>query len=95
MQKLRATESIRIRIATSLTDDMSNSLTTINISSELAKRKVDTDKDRTREYIGQISETSHRMINAMYDMVWSINPNNDSMQLTIERMKNFAQELKS
>ncbi|MES1215445.1 MAG: two-component regulator propeller domain-containing protein, partial [Bacteroidota bacterium] len=35
MQKLRATESIRTRIAASLTEDMSNSLSSINISSEL------------------------------------------------------------
>lgn len=95
MQKLRATENIRTRIATSLTEDMSNSLSSINISSELAKTKIDTDKERTREYIAQISETSNRMVQAMYDMVWSIDPKNDTMLNTIERMKNFAVETES
>ena len=92
MQKIRATESIRTRIATSLTEDMSNSLSSINISSELAKTKVDTDKERTKEYIAQISDTSNRMVQAMYDMVWSIDPKNDTMFDTIERMKSFAVE---
>lgn len=92
-QKIRATESIRTRIATSLTEDMSNSLSSINISSELAKNKVDSDKERTKDYIGQISETSNRMVQAMYDMVWSIDPKNDTMQNTIERMKSFAIEI--
>jgi signal transduction histidine kinase len=92
MQKLRATESIRTRIATSLTEEMSNSLSNINISSELAKTKVDTDKERTKEYIAQISETSNRMVEAMHDMVWSIDPKNDTMLNTIERMKSFAVE---
>lgn len=91
-QKIRATESIRTRIATSLTEDMTNSLSSINISSELAKTKVDADKERTKEYISQISETSNRMIQAMYDMVWSIDPKNDTMLDTIERMKSFATE---
>lgn len=92
MQRLRATESIRTRIATSLTEDMSNSLSNINISSELAKAKIETDTYRTKEYINQISETSNRMVQAMYDMVWSIDPKNDTMANTIERMKSFAVE---
>ena len=71
---------------------MSNSLSNINISSELAKTKVDTDRQRTKEYIGQISDTSNRMVQAMYDMVWSIDPKNDTMFDTIERMKSFAIE---
>jgi signal transduction histidine kinase/ligand-binding sensor domain-containing protein len=95
IQKLRATETVRTRIATSLTEDMSSSLTNINISSELAKTKVDTDSKRTKEYIAQISETSNRMVQAMYDMVWSIDPKNDTMVNTIERMKNFAVEIEN
>jgi len=94
-QKIRATESIRTRIATSLTEDMSNSLSSINISSELAKNKVDTDTERTKEYIGQISDASNRMVQSMYDMVWSINPGNDNLPDTIARMKEFAVEIEN
>lgn len=95
MQKIRATEAVRTRIATSLTEDLSNALSTINISSELAKTKVDTDPQRTKEYINQISDISNRMIQSMYDMVWSINPQNDTMKHTIERMKTFAAEVEN
>jgi len=95
MQRLKATESIRARIATSLTEDLGSSLSSINLTSELARTKVDTDTARTREYIDQISDTSHRMIDSMYDMIWSINPENDSMQRTVERMKSYAMEMKS
>lgn len=94
-QKIRATESIRTRIATSLTEDMSNSLSSINISSELAKNKIDIDIPRTKEYIGQISDASNRMVQAMYDMVWSINPGNDNLPDTIARMKEFAAEIEN
>ena len=95
MNRLRATESIRTRIATSLTEDMTNSISSINISSELAKTKVDKDVERTKEYISQISDTSNRMVQAMYDMVWSIQPDNDTMQHTIDRMKSFAAEIEA
>jgi len=95
IQKVRDMESIRTRIATSLTEDMSNSLSSINIASELAYMKVDSDKERTKEYIARISETSNRMVNAMYDMVWSIDSNNDNMEDVVDRMKNFALEMES
>jgi ligand-binding sensor domain-containing protein/two-component sensor histidine kinase len=95
MQKIKATESVRNRIATSLTEDMGNSLSSINITSELAKTKIDTDTERTKEYINQISDSSNRMVQAMYDMVWSINPGNDTLQHTIDRMKNYAAEMES
>lgn len=95
MQKIKATESVRSRIAQSLTEDMSNSLSSINITSELAKTKIETDTERTKEYINQISDASNRMIDAMYDMVWSINPENDTLQHTIDRMKTYAAEMES
>ncbi len=95
LQKIRATESIRNRIATSLTDDLTNSLSSINISSELARTKVETDVSRTRDFIHHISETSNRMTQAMYDMVWSINPQNDQMQKTLDRIKQYATEQES
>lgn len=95
LQKIKATESVRNRIATSLTEDMGNSLSSINITSELAKTKIDTDTERTREYINQISDSSNRMVQAMYDMVWSINPENDTLRHTIDRMKDYAAEMES
>ncbi|HEY8398444.1 MAG TPA: two-component regulator propeller domain-containing protein [Flavihumibacter sp.] len=92
MQKIRATESIRNRIAASLSQDLTNSLNSINISSELAKTKIEQDALRTRDYIHHISETSNRMTQAMNDMVWSIDPQNDQMSRTLEKMKQFALE---
>jgi signal transduction histidine kinase len=35
------------------------------------------------------------MVQAMYDMVWSINPLNDTLQHTIDRMKSYAAEMES
>ncbi len=74
---------------------MSNSLSSINISSELAKNKIDTDTERTKEYIAQISDASNRMVQSMYDMVWSINPGNDNLPDTIARMKEFAVDVEN
>ena len=54
-----------------------------------------TDKERTKEYIAQISDASNRMVQSMYDMVWSITPGNDNLADTIARMKEFGIEIEN
>jgi two-component sensor histidine kinase len=88
--RIRETERVRTRIATSLTRDMTNTLSNINVLSELSKVKLDRDNERTRDYIEQISESSNRMMEVMDDMIWSINPENDELKHTIARMKKYA-----
>jgi len=83
-------EKVRRRIARDLHDDMGSTLSTINILSEMAKMKVKNDSEKTKEYIDKISDNSTRMMEAMDDIVWSINPMNDSMQKVAARMREFA-----
>ncbi|RYY30943.1 MAG: hypothetical protein EOO04_03170 [Chitinophagaceae bacterium] len=90
VDRLLEMEKVRRRIARDLHDDMGSTLSTINILSEMAKMKVDNDTGKTREYIGKISDNSSRMMEAMDDIVWSINPMNDSMQKVAARMREFA-----
>ncbi len=90
VQQLLEMEKVRRRIARDLHDDMGSTLSTINILSEMAKMKVTSDISKTQEYIDKISDNSTRMMEAMDDIVWSINPMNDSMQKVAARMREFA-----
>lgn len=90
INQLLSMEKVRTRIARDLHDDMGSTLSTINILSEMAKMKVETDAGKTSEYLGKISDNSSRMMEAMDDIVWSINPMNDSMQRITARMREFA-----
>ena len=90
VNKLLAVEKLRNRVARDLHDDMGSTLSTINILSAMAKSKLNSDKVKTSEYIGKISENSQRMMEAMDDIVWSIKPTNDSMQRIAARMREFA-----
>ncbi len=83
-------QKVRTRIARDLHDDMGSTLSTINILSEMAKMKVHTDTGKTDEYLHKISDNSSRMMEAMDDIVWSINPLNDSMAKITARMREFA-----
>lgn len=90
VNRLLGMEKVRTRIARDLHDDMGSTLSTINILSEMAKMKVQKDADKTSEYLDKISDNSSRMMEAMDDIVWSINPMNDSMQRITARMREFA-----
>lgn len=90
VNQLMQMEKVRGRIARDLHDDMGSTLSTINILSEMAKMKVGNDTQKTSEYISKISDNSNRMMEAMDDIVWSINPMNDSMQRITARMREFA-----
>jgi ligand-binding sensor domain-containing protein/two-component sensor histidine kinase len=90
VNRLIEMEKVRRRIARDLHDDMGSTLSTINILSEMAKMKVTSDSKKTGEYLNKISDNSSRMMEAMDDIVWSINPTNDSMQKITARMREFA-----
>ncbi|HEX8358169.1 MAG TPA: two-component regulator propeller domain-containing protein [Segetibacter sp.] len=93
LNRLVEMQMVRTRIARDLHDDMGSTLSTINILSEMAKMKIDKDLNVTKDYIGKISDNSSRMMEAMDDIVWSINPINDSMEKITARMREYAANL--
>lgn len=95
INRLRELEQVRSEIASNLHADVSTTLSNINLLGEMAKIKADKDIDRSKEYIDQISAKSHNMIIAMDDILWSIDPENDSMQKTVLRMLEFADALRN
>ena len=95
MKRKKAIEKMRSDIADDLHQDVNTVLNNINILSEMAKLKADKDIEKSKEYIQQIHGKSQQMIIAMDDMLWSINPDNDNMQKTIERFKEHIDGLRS
>jgi signal transduction histidine kinase len=90
IERLLEVERVRIRLARDLHDDMGSTLSTIHILSNMALKKIDADQRATKEYMVKISDNSSRIMEAMDDIVWSINPVNDTMRKLLTRMKEFA-----
>jgi ligand-binding sensor domain-containing protein/signal transduction histidine kinase len=95
VNKLLALQKVRTEIAGNLHEEVNTTLNNINLLSEMARIKADKDIDRSKEYIDQISSKSHNMINAMDDILWSIDPDNDNMEKSLLRMMEFADALKN
>ncbi|MGZ5191400.1 MAG: histidine kinase, partial [Flavisolibacter sp.] len=88
-------QKMRSDIANDLHEEVNSTLNNINILSEMAKMRADTEPQKSKEFIEQIHAKSRNMIIAMDDMLWSISPKNDSMEKTISRLKEFIDALKN
>jgi ligand-binding sensor domain-containing protein len=95
IKRLHAMQRMRTQIAHNLHDDVEATLNSISLLSEMAKIKVDKDTQLSKEFIEQIHTKSRRMMDAMSDMLWSLNPENDTMEKTILRMRQFAEDLQT
>ena len=89
-KRLLEIEKVRNNIARDLHDDMGSALSSINILSQVALVEKNGD---AQNYLKHIGDQSARMMEDMGDMVWSINPRNDSMKQVIIRMREFATEI--
>ncbi|MEO6637813.1 MAG: histidine kinase [Ginsengibacter sp.] len=81
--------SERLRISRELHDDMGSTLGSISIYSEVAKNRAEKNENST-EALSKIGIASRELIDKMSDIVWSLNPNNESFQQLQNRMQTFA-----
>lgn len=95
MKRKDALQTMRSNIAGNLHTEINSALNNINILSEMARIKADKDPEKSKEYIEQIHTRSHNMIIAMDDMLWSLDPENDNMARTTERMREYIDALKN
>lgn len=89
VERQRAVERDRARIAKDIHDDLGAGLTQITLLSELAKRDSPEEVER---HVGQISGTARELTRAMDEIVWAINPQNDTLEGLITYVSKFAQQ---
>jgi len=86
-----AVERERTRIARDIHDDLGNRLTTMSILSGLAlKNRGDGNGDG--EPLRQIAATAEQVTDALDEIVWAINPQNDVLPNLIDYIGQFAVE---
>ncbi len=87
-------QEIRNKIARDLHDNIGSTLSSISVYSRVAKIYKEQNKPgEFTEALDKIENASAEMVGEMNDIVWAINPNNDSMQKILLRMDAFAKPL--
>lgn len=103
VNKLLEIERIRTSIASDLHDDIGSTLTEIALYSDVGLRSLRqhaegaplTDEERTKlsTLLGEIGTTSRSLIDAMNDIVWSIDPRNDTFEFLLLRIRMHATKM--
>ena len=88
-RRLLELEKMRNHIARDLHDDIGSTLSSINILSKVALQRRDDGDSSLRK----IMDRSSAIMEKMDDIVWTINPRNDTMEQLVYRMKEFAGEM--
>lgn len=94
VNELLKRQAIRNKIAQDLHDNVGSTLSSIAVYSQVARiYSEQRQEEALKGAIEKISDTAGEMIVEMNDIVWAINPRNDSMGTILQRMESFARPL--
>lgn len=95
-QRRVATEllDMRQKIARDLHDDIGSSLSSISIYSEVLQNLALEKVPDARKILIHVGEIAQEVMENMNDIVWTINPVNDKLEVIIKRLKLLSEQLK-
>ena len=91
IERQRAVERERTRIARDIHDDLGANLTQIALLSELAQTDMD-NPGQAKTHLRQIFSAARSMTRQLDEIVWAVDPENDSLEATINYICKFAQD---
>jgi signal transduction histidine kinase len=91
--RLLALERVRMRIAADLHDDIGGSLSRISIQSEVACRETEALGERPRHRLAEIADHARTLVDALSDVVWSVDPGKDDLASVCRRIREYADDV--
>lgn len=91
-QRLRI-EKFRNKVAADLHDDVGSTLSSIAMYSEVIKNKTSKLLPEITPMLENMTNSSSQLMEAMSDIVWTINPKNNTFKNLIFRIREFASQL--
>ncbi len=88
LEKQLAVQYERQRISSDLHDEIGSTLSSINIYAGLAKKEINKDS-----LLDAINQNVSDVINKLDELVWSINPKNESTTSIVNRLRSYAEPI--
>lgn len=93
LDKINSIEKLKTKLAADIHDNIGAGLTEISILSELVANDIPENQQNARAKLQYIGHTSRKLVDDLSDIVWVINPNQDSLYDLIMRLKNSYDEV--
>ncbi len=89
-QKINILE-MRNRFSQDLHDEIGSSISGINLLSQIAAEKLNNNQpNEASEYLIKVKNYTQDVIEKLSDMVWIFNPQNDSIEKLLQRLKSYT-----
>lgn len=94
INQLKKLLSMRIKISQDLHDEVGATLSGVTLMSELAAEKIKSgDTEVSQRLVERIKDESKEMAENMNDIVWAINPLNDSVEKVLSKIQAYGNNL--
>lgn len=93
IRQLLTLQAMRNRIAGDLHDEIGSTLSSISIYSKVVQNRTKEKVPEAEPYLNRINTDIGAMMEAMSDIVWTINSSNDRFENIFSRMRSAAAEL--
>lgn len=91
LEKQIAVDAERLRISTDMHDEIGSGITRIALMSELIQMKQK-DKNGLTNEIKTISTSAHRLVQTMSEIIWALNPQNDTLENLLAYIREQSQQ---
>lgn len=93
-KKLKKLINIRNHIARDLHDDVGATLSSISFYAQAVKQRIENQKtEEALQILNQMGESARHTVESMSDIVWVVNPANDSFDNLFVKIEDYAKEL--
>lgn len=89
LEKEQAVEKERNRISRDMHDDLGSGLTKIAIMSEVVKKQIH-EPEKAKQQLENISESSRELVDNLQDIIWVLNPKNDTLESLAAYIREYA-----
>lgn len=93
LRQLMRVQVVRENIARDLHDDMGSYLSSISVLSQSVENLVQIDPKRSQVLVQKIGEIARQVMDSMDDIIWSVNPDNDTMIRIGVRIRDVGADL--
>lgn len=93
MKRLIAIDKVRKSISEDFHDELGSKLSIISMYSEFTKHELGKPDGMAPTYLDKVNDTASRLYENTRDLIWALNPQNDTLYDLYLQLKDFGEEL--